>query len=148
MQIDVKLRELWGLKPDDGIYVTQELVDLPQGQVIRELFPNGIPNSVLDDSDVKAIPAPAHEWEIESRQCHPHREVADGAPATATEGSNHERKIPPGFRRARSVELAGRDAQVWIAQHLEAQLKDRSAPSAQQWIKANSPIHVPLIQPD
>lgn len=50
-------------------------------------------------------------------------------------------------RYSRVLELAGRDAQVWIAQYLERELQDKSAPSAQHWIKINSPIHVPLISP-
>lgn len=48
MQIDVALRKLWGLSPDDGYHVMRELAQLPEGQVIRDLFPNGIPSQLLD----------------------------------------------------------------------------------------------------
>ena len=45
---------------------------------------------------------------------------------------------------SRVLELAGRDAQIWIAKFLEEALRDKSAGAASEWIKANSPIHVPL----
>jgi hypothetical protein len=47
MLIDVELRKLWGLTPDDGLHVTLELAQLPTGQVIRELFPEGAPKEIL-----------------------------------------------------------------------------------------------------
>jgi len=47
MRIDVALRELWGLTPEDGLYIVLELAELPEGQVIRDLFPHGIPRQIL-----------------------------------------------------------------------------------------------------
>jgi hypothetical protein len=47
MRIDLALRELWGLSADDGLYVNLELAQLPAGQVIRDLFPGGVPKVVL-----------------------------------------------------------------------------------------------------
>jgi hypothetical protein len=61
MQIDVKLRELWGLTPEDGLYVTQELAQLPAGQVIRDLYPNGVPSQIFP-----ATPVPATDGEQEA----------------------------------------------------------------------------------
>jgi Eco57I restriction-modification methylase len=51
MRIDVLLRELWGLSPDDGMHIMLELAEAPDGQVIRELFPNGIPKQILRTTD-------------------------------------------------------------------------------------------------
>ncbi len=47
MGIDVALRQLWGLSPDDGLHINMELAQLPEGQVIRDLFPKGIPKQIL-----------------------------------------------------------------------------------------------------
>jgi hypothetical protein len=47
LRIDVLLRELWGLSPEDGMHIMLELAEVPEGQVIRELFPNGIPKQIL-----------------------------------------------------------------------------------------------------
>ena len=65
MRIDVLLRELWGLSPDHGMHIMLELADVPEGQVIRELFPNGIPKQVLRttadggrDGDATAVAVP------------------------------------------------------------------------------------------
>ena len=46
MRIDVALRELWGLSPEDGLHIVRELSELPEGQVIRDLFPDGFPTIV------------------------------------------------------------------------------------------------------
>lgn len=47
MRIDIALRQLWGLNPDDGLHINMELAQLPEGQVIRDLFPKGIPKQIL-----------------------------------------------------------------------------------------------------
>ena len=49
---------------------------------------------------------------------------------------------------SRVLEFAGRDAQIWIAEFLEDQLSEMGADAARRWVKANSPIHVPLAPPD
>ena len=41
--IEVLLRGLWGLAPDDGAYINGEFFDLPSGQVVKSLFPAGVP---------------------------------------------------------------------------------------------------------
>ena len=50
MRIDTALRELWGISGDDGLYINLELAQLPAGQVIRDLFPDGAPKVVLRPS--------------------------------------------------------------------------------------------------
>jgi hypothetical protein len=58
MRIDIVLRQLWGLSPDDGLYITRELTELPAGQVIRDMFPNGIPKiRNIVDTDLSTQPA-------------------------------------------------------------------------------------------
>jgi hypothetical protein len=42
-EIESGLRLLWGISPADGAYINAELYDLPDGQAIRDLFPNGKP---------------------------------------------------------------------------------------------------------
>jgi hypothetical protein len=51
MQIDVALRKLWGLSPEDGMHILLELAELPAGQVIRELYPDGVPKQILKPAD-------------------------------------------------------------------------------------------------
>lgn len=51
MRIDIALRELWGLSADDGLFINLELAQLPAGQVIRELFPQGTPKVVVKAAD-------------------------------------------------------------------------------------------------
>lgn len=51
MAIDVALRKLWGLTPEDGLHITLELAELPEGQAIRALFPNGVPKQILKTTD-------------------------------------------------------------------------------------------------
>jgi hypothetical protein len=51
-------------------------------------------------------------------------------------------------RYSRVVELAGRDAQVWIARYLESCLATMSADAARRWIEAESPVHVPASGAD
>ncbi len=47
MRIDIALRELWGLSAEDGLFINLELAQLPAGQVIRELFPQGTPKVIV-----------------------------------------------------------------------------------------------------
>ena len=42
-RVEVLLRRLWGLTPDDGAYINGEFYDLPSGQVVKSLFPAGVP---------------------------------------------------------------------------------------------------------
>ena len=44
--IELTLRNLWGLTGDEGTYINGEFADLPDGQAIRELFPDGVPGPV------------------------------------------------------------------------------------------------------
>ena len=41
--IEQRLRRLWGLSGPDGAYINGEFYDLPDGQVMRDLFPQGRP---------------------------------------------------------------------------------------------------------
>ncbi len=56
MRIDIVLRELWGLSAEDGLYINLELAQLPAGQVIRDLFPAGVPKVILQTTDNEAKP--------------------------------------------------------------------------------------------
>jgi hypothetical protein len=38
--IELGLRSLWGLSPKDGRFINEELRTLPEGQILRELFPS------------------------------------------------------------------------------------------------------------
>lgn len=42
-QVETILRRLWGLSGDDGAYINSEFADLPEGQAVRDLFPEGAP---------------------------------------------------------------------------------------------------------
>ncbi|MDP2304787.1 MAG: N-6 DNA methylase [Pseudomonadota bacterium] len=44
--IERGLRTLWGLSPDDGAFINGEFSQVPQGQVVRELFPHGPPRAM------------------------------------------------------------------------------------------------------
>ncbi len=48
-EIEQDLRALWGLSPADGGYINGEFYDLPESQVIRDLFPEGRPQPVRLD---------------------------------------------------------------------------------------------------
>ena len=43
LQVETLLRQLWGVTPEDGAYINGEFFDLPDSQILRELFPNGRP---------------------------------------------------------------------------------------------------------
>jgi hypothetical protein len=43
LAIEVDLRSLWGISAMDGAYINGEFADLPESQVIHDLFPNGRP---------------------------------------------------------------------------------------------------------
>jgi hypothetical protein len=51
MRIELLLRELWGISAKDGLYVNLELAQVPEGQVLRELFPEGLPRQVLSSAN-------------------------------------------------------------------------------------------------
>lgn len=44
--IETALRRLWGLTGDDGTYINGQFADLPDGQALRDLFPDGAPDPV------------------------------------------------------------------------------------------------------
>ncbi|HUF53902.1 MAG TPA: TaqI-like C-terminal specificity domain-containing protein [Dehalococcoidia bacterium] len=43
-RIDILLRGLWGLTPDDGALINNELLALPRSQALKDLFPEGSAN--------------------------------------------------------------------------------------------------------
>lgn len=43
LQLETRLREMWGLSPEDGAYINGEFSDLPSGQALNDLFPKGRP---------------------------------------------------------------------------------------------------------
>lgn len=57
LAVEQALRELWGLSATDGAYINGEFFDLPEGQVVRDLFPNGRPLPPIAD-DVADAPNP------------------------------------------------------------------------------------------
>jgi hypothetical protein len=42
-EVEQALRHLWGITADEGAYINRECYDLPDSQVIRDLFPDGRP---------------------------------------------------------------------------------------------------------
>lgn len=42
--IETALRSLWGISPEDGAYINGEFFDVPDSQVVRDLFPKGPPS--------------------------------------------------------------------------------------------------------
>ena len=48
LQIELSLRGLWGIGPEDGAYINGEFYDLPRSQVVAALFPDGAPTPVPD----------------------------------------------------------------------------------------------------
>ena len=46
-EVEQILRELWGLTSEDGAYINGEFHDLPDSQIMRDLFPDGPPPPVL-----------------------------------------------------------------------------------------------------
>jgi hypothetical protein len=58
MSIDLNLRQLWGLSPDDGLYINLEPAQVPSGQVIRDLFPEGLPKQILGQDAEPRIVVP------------------------------------------------------------------------------------------
>ncbi|MGO9955577.1 MAG: Eco57I restriction-modification methylase domain-containing protein [Solirubrobacteraceae bacterium] len=62
MRIELALRKLWGLSAEDGAHINLELAQVPTGQVIRDLFPGGLPRQILkiasagSDELVAALP--------------------------------------------------------------------------------------------
>ena len=49
---------------------------------------------------------------------------------------------------SRVVELAGRDAQVWIARYLEEKLRDMNDRTAREWIESQRAVHIPASGSD
>jgi hypothetical protein len=45
--VEQALRQLWGLTGENGAYINREFSDLPESQVIRDLFPEGVPRPEL-----------------------------------------------------------------------------------------------------
>jgi TaqI-like C-terminal specificity domain len=44
-RIESLLRRLWGVEPDEGRYINGFYSNLPDGQAVRDLFPDGAPTS-------------------------------------------------------------------------------------------------------
>jgi adenine-specific DNA-methyltransferase len=53
MRIEFLLRQLWGLTADDGLHINLELAQIPEGQVVRELFPGGLPKQILSRANAQ-----------------------------------------------------------------------------------------------
>jgi hypothetical protein len=51
-KIELALRLLWAIGPEDGAYINGEFYDLPDGQALRELFPNERPKPVALESQL------------------------------------------------------------------------------------------------
>jgi len=51
-EIEWLLRQLWGLSAEDGAYINGEFHGLPEGQLLRSLFPEGAPLPVGESADV------------------------------------------------------------------------------------------------
>jgi len=49
LEIEQLLRGLWGLTAEEGWYINGEFADLPAGQVVRDLFPDGVPGRPQTD---------------------------------------------------------------------------------------------------
>jgi hypothetical protein len=47
MRIELLLRELWEVTGEDGLHINLELAQVPEGQILRELFPGGLPKQIL-----------------------------------------------------------------------------------------------------
>ncbi len=47
IEIEQRLRYLWGITPEDGAYINGEFYDLPKGQMIEGLFPDGPPRPIV-----------------------------------------------------------------------------------------------------
>lgn len=54
MRIELLLRQLWGVTADDGLHMNLELAQVPTGQVIRDLFPGGLPKQILSTANAAA----------------------------------------------------------------------------------------------
>jgi hypothetical protein len=54
MRIELALRELWGVSADDGLHINLELAQVPEGQVVRDLFPGGLPKQILSTANADA----------------------------------------------------------------------------------------------
>lgn len=53
MRIELLLRELWGVTAEDGQHINLELAQVPEGQVLRELFPRGLPKQILSTANAE-----------------------------------------------------------------------------------------------
>jgi hypothetical protein len=45
MNIEVELRRMWGMSPDEGAYINGVFAQIPTGQLVRDLFPGGAPST-------------------------------------------------------------------------------------------------------
>ncbi len=59
MRIELLLRELWGVSAEDGQHINLELAQVPEGQVLRELFPGGLPKQILSAANAETEPLTA-----------------------------------------------------------------------------------------
>lgn len=53
MRIELLLRELWGVTAENGQHINLELAQVPEGQVLRELFPGGLPKQILSTANAE-----------------------------------------------------------------------------------------------
>jgi Eco57I restriction-modification methylase/TaqI-like C-terminal specificity domain len=51
LRIELLLRELWDVSGEDGQHINLELAQVPEGQVLRELFPGGLPKQILSTAN-------------------------------------------------------------------------------------------------
>ena len=54
LRIELLLRELWGVSGEDGQHINLELAQVPEGQVLRELFPGGLPKQILSTANAES----------------------------------------------------------------------------------------------
>ncbi len=54
LRIELLLRELWGVSGEDGHHINLELAQIPEGQVLRELFPGGLPKQILSTANAES----------------------------------------------------------------------------------------------
>lgn len=51
LRIEMLLHQLWGITPDEGRYINGFFSLLPDGQAVRDLFPDGAPSAIALHSD-------------------------------------------------------------------------------------------------
>jgi hypothetical protein len=54
-EIEQLLRQLWHVTADDGAYINGEFFDLPESQVLIDLFPNGRPATATSSALIESV---------------------------------------------------------------------------------------------